>query len=210
MNRGSDQSWTQLWGWNGAWRGSAGCFLGRDAWTSSSSSHAWCLGSTPTPGTAFGARIQGCGWLSTSRLRLVIPLPPLDVFLPNPSGTQCRCAWYEQSRLWSSLAARGRDSACCQFFSIGWLLPPDFSASGEAGNHLIYFYVNLIIWGYVSASIAVRCCCLKQNYSQGKLHLGGYLHGFNESNEVLFVPGFPLPLNQAQTLSLLRSAFNLI
>lgn len=62
----------------------------------------------------------------------------------------------------------------------------------------------------MSESIAVRCCCLKGNYSQGKLQLGGYLHGFNESNEVLFVPGFPLPLGQAQTLSLLRSAFNLI
>lgn len=49
---------------------------------------------------------------------------------------------------------------------------------------------------------------LKGDFSQGKLQLGGTSLGVSESNEVLFVPVFPLPLDQ--TSSLFRSMLNTI
>lgn len=60
----------------------------------------------------------------------------------------------------------------------------------------------------MSESITVRCCCWKGiSASENSIWVGTYI-GFSESSEVLFVPVFPLPLDQ--TLSLFRSIINLI
>lgn len=73
------------------------------------------------------------------------------------------------------------------------------------------FILKFLWLNYLRVCVGVYHCqmlLLKGDFSQGKLQLGGTSIGVSESNEVLFVPVFPLPLDQ--TSSLFRSVLNMI